>query len=578
MSNQSKKRIEILLILGLVALFIWSVWPSGEENSYEEITYDKVITHVRKNEVELVQLQQDSPQILLVLKDGALKTSLVPSNEEFASFISERIRYGEELKVIVKEKEESGILNTVFSLLTTFGIYILIYMFFFKKMENMTGGKYELRPVESKVRFSDVAGIDEEKAQLEEVVKFLKYSQKYISSGARIPKGILLNGEPGTGKTLLAKAIAGEAGVPFFQVNGSSFEEKYVGVGASRIRELFKKAKENAPCIIFIDEIDSVAQNRYNGKSYSEQTLNQLLAEMDGFETNDNIIVIAATNHIEILDTALIRPGRFDRNIFVPMPDVFAREKILEVHARNKSFCEDVVFSEVARKTVGFSGAELENVLNEAAIYCVNNGDEKISNEAIDEAIARVLVGLKKKNSAITEIDKKLTAVHEAGHAIVSAVVRPNVKNFGVSIVPRGNAGGYNFFDESNKTYHRKMDLIKEIQVLYGGRIAEEIVLGDISSGAANDLEKATKIAQQMITRFAMNGSLLTKISGEVDFNTQLDSIKMEELEKICKTAYDKAHEVIENHKDILLEFSDLLIEKEYLSQEDVEKFMSEKL
>ena len=579
MSNRNKKRIKIFLIYAIIALLMWAFWPSEEKNSYEEITYDKVISYVKTNEIKKIESQQDTLEILVTLKDETEKKVIIPSKEEFTAFISKEIENGAEIEFVVKEIEKDSILSFLKSILSTIVVYALIYFLFFKKFfTNIEGGKNELKSVESKVRFSDVAGIDEEKAQLEEIVKFLKHPEEYLSSGARIPKGILLNGEPGTGKTLLAKAIAGEAGVPFFQTNGSSFEEKFVGVGASRIRDLFKKAKENAPCIIFIDEIDSVAQNRYSGKSYSEQTLNQLLAEMDGFETEDNVIVIAATNHIEILDTALTRPGRFDRHVFVPMPDVIAREKILEVHSKNKNFCKNVSLPEIAKKTVGFSGADLENVLNEAAIYSVNNGNKMINNEAIDEAIARVLVGLKKKNSAITEADKYLTAVHEAGHAIVSAVLRPEVRNFGVSIVPRGNAGGYNFFDESNKTYHRKSDLFKEIQVIYGGRIAEEIVLGDISSGASNDFEKATKIAQRMVTRFAMNGNLITKVSGEDEFNNRLDSIKMEELEKICQTAYDKSYTVIAKHKQILLEFANILMKKEYLAQEDVEKFMSEKL
>ena len=578
MSNQNKKRIRAILkfVLEVIVVVILMSYFSGEKRDYEEITYDKVISYVKANEVAEIQSQQGSLEIWLTLKDGTVNKALVPSNEEFVAFISEEIESGAEIEFVVKKMNTTR--STIISLITSLGSYVLIFFLFIKMMSKMTDGKYEIKATESKVRFSDVAGIDEEKAQLEEIVKFLKCSKEYISSGARIPKGILLNGEPGTGKTLLAKAIAGEAGVSFFQMNGSSFEEKYVGVGASRIRELFKKAKENAPCIIFIDEIDSVAQNRYSGKSYSEQTLNQLLAEMDGFETKDNVIVIAATNHIEVLDEALIRPGRFDRHVYVPMPDVIAREKILEVHAKNKQFMEDVSLSEIAKKTVGFSGADLENVLNEAAIYSVNNGNKLISNEAIDESIARVLVGLKKKNSAITEADKRLTAIHEAGHAIVSAVVRPDVKNFGISIVPRGNAGGYNFFDESNKTYQRKKDLIEELQVLYGGRIAEDLILNDISTGASNDLEKATKIAHRMLTRFAMNGSLLTKISGEGDFNAKLDSIKMDELEKVCKEAYDNAYAVVKEHRQQLLELADLLMEKEYLSQEDVEKFMSEKI
>lgn len=429
----------------------------------------------------------------------------------------------------------------------------------------------------SNVKFSDVAGIDEEKEQLEEIVNFLKYPQRYTANGAKIPKGILLDGEPGTGKTLLAKAIAGEAGVPFFQTTGSSFEEELVGVGASRVRKLFRKAKKESPCIIFIDEIDFLARSRYKGKSDSEQTLNQLLAEMDGFDSDDNVIVIAATNHIEILDPALIRSGRFDRHISVPMPDILAREKILQVHAKNKKFEEDISLKEIAKKTVGFSGADLKNLLNEAVIYSVNHGSNGIiTKEAIDESIARILLGLQKRNSAITEEERRLLAVHESGHAIISAIVRPEVKNLGISIIPRGTAGGYNFFGSTDRIYQRKTELFKQMQVSYGGRIAEDVIFDDISSGAETDLEEATEIAYQMTMKFAMNETLITKIHGEDDFNTHLDSVKIDKVEKLCQQAYNSAYAIIQENKKQLLGLADLLIEKEYLSQEEVEKFLKE--
>lgn len=574
MSNQNKKRIKIFLVLvfAITSVLLLGYLFKADKGTIEEVTYDKIVSYVKAEEILKIETQQNSLEISVTLKDETQIKAIIPNMEEFTAFVSEEIENGAEIEFAVKQEGKFG--QIFLSLVPTLAIYAIMLVVFPKIMASVTGGKYEATPVTSTVKFDDVAGIEEEKAQLEEIVKFLRNPQEYISSGARIPKGVLLNGAPGTGKTLLAKAIAGEAGVPFFQANGSSFEEKYVGVGASRVRELFKKAKQNAPCIIFIDEIDSVAQNRYDKKSYSEQTLNQLLAEMDGFETKDNIIVIAATNHIDVLDNALTRAGRFDRHVFVPMPDVLAREAILKVHAKNKNFCEDVLFSEIAKKTVGFSGADLENVLNEAAIYCVNNGRKIISKEDIDEAIARVLVGLKKKNTAITESDKRLTAVHEAGHAIVSFAVRPDVKNFGISIVPRGKAGGYNFFDESDKTYLKKSDLFKELQVLYAGRIAEEVILGECSSGAANDLEKASKIAHLMITRFAMDGGLLTKIPGESDFNTQLEANKMAELEKLCKEAYASAYVIVEKQKFKIYSLTEILMEKEYLSQEEIEKFM----
>ena len=441
----------------------------------------------------------------------------------------------------------------------------------------MTGtGNFKVKAVTTDVRFTDVAGIDEEREQLSEVVNFLKESKKYTHMGARIPKGILLVGPPGTGKTLLAKAIAGEAGVPFFQVTGSSFEEKFVGVGASRVRKIFNEAKKVAPSIIFIDEIDAVAQNRYSGKSYSEQTLNQLLAEMDGFDSNSHVIVIAATNHKEILDPAILRPGRFDRHVYVPMPNVNARAKILSVHARNKRFSHDVNLRELARKTVGFSGANLENVLNEAALLAVRSKSPCITNEIIDEAIARVIVGIKKESSPLSEKEKYLTAVHEAGHAIVSASIRPDVKNFCISIVPRGEAGGYNFFDESYKTYKQKADMEKQIRVMYGGRCAEEILLGDISTGASNDLERATDLAYCMVMNFAMTESKLVKIAGRPEFNNHIENQSIEKMEEICLEAYKETLDVVTKNKMVISKLAALLMEKEYLSDVEVSAFLSE--
>lgn len=570
--------IVLLAILVIVATFSL-IAQIKESKEIVELSYDQVVSYVKEGEITKIKAQEGSCEINLVLKDESKANAVVPSVDEFASFISEEIENGAEIEYKIA-KGSSGVFASILSKVLTISLYVAAFAMIPKLMSSAMNDNKKAVPVESKVRFKDVAGIDEEKSQLEEVVMFLKNPNKYRVNGAKIPKGVLLNGAPGTGKTLLAKAIAGEAGVPFFQVNGSSFEEKFVGVGASRVRELFAEAKKVAPSIIFIDEIDSVAQSRYSGKNnYSEQTLNQLLAEMDGFETSDNVIVIAATNHIDVLDPALIRPGRFDRHVYVPMPDVLAREKILFVHAENKNFSQDVDLAEIARKTVGFSGADLENVMNEAAIYAVHHNEGVITSEAIDESIARVLVGLAKKNSAMTEESKYLTAVHEAGHAIVSAVARPNVKNFGISIVPRGNAGGYNFFDENTENYMRKKDLENRLKVLYGGRIAEDVILGDISSGASNDLEQATKIAYQMVMRFAMDeGSLLTKVSGANDLNGHLENKNVEKMHAICQEAYDKAEEIIKEYKNELLELADILMQREYLPEEDVELFMKDRI
>lgn len=570
------KKERILLVIKIVMVVICAIMlvraiTGGSEST--EMTYDELVVAIKEQNVTKIEAIQDSSNIIITMKDESEKTSVIPSLDELSHILLDEMEKGNQVEFEIKG---SSIFSSIISLVLTLGMYILFFSLMMKRMDG--GSSYSVQPVTSTTRFSDVAGIDEEKEQLEEVVTFLKNPEKYTSMGAKIPKGILLNGEPGTGKTLLAKAIAGEAGVPFFQANGSSFEEKFVGVGASRIRKLFTEAKKVAPCIIFIDEIDSVAQNRYSGHSYSEQTLNQLLAEMDGFETNKSVIVIAATNHIDILDPAITRPGRFDRHVFIPKPDVIAREEILRIHARNKKFSDDVSLSDIAKRTVGFSGADLENLLNEAAIYSVNNHKKCISESDLDEAIARVLVGLKKKNAAISQEEKEITAVHEAGHAIVSAVIRPEVRNFGISITPRGNAGGYNVFDEANGMYATKSSFIKQIQVLYGGRVAEEIILNDISSGASNDLERASKIAHMMITRFSMNGSLLTKISGEADYNHQLDTKTLEEAEKICWENYEETKKIVSEYAVQIRKLAALLSEKEYLSQKEVENFMATNL
>lgn len=579
MNHTKKKRIikTISIIVVLLIIIGAIIYNSGIINPGNNVslTYDQVITYVKNGDITKIDVSQDANKVTVVMKDGTKGEVMIPSLDEFSSFLLEEIENGSEIEFNIEKNNK--ILDSIISYLLSLSVYLILISILLKKMYNI-GGNYDVKPVTSNVRFEDVAGIDEEKGQLIEIIEFLKYPEKYTDMGAQIPKGILLNGAPGTGKTLLAKAIAGEAGVPFISVNGSSFEEKFVGVGASRVRKLFKKAKEMAPCIIFIDELDSVAESRYTGRSYSEQTLNQLLSEMDGFDERDNIIVIAATNHIKVLDPAIMRPGRFDRQIFVPIPDVIAREEILKIHARNKKFAQDVSLSNIAKKTVGFSGADLKNVLNEAAIYAVNQEKNCISKSDIDEAIARVLIGLQKKNAAVTEDDKRLTSVHEAGHAIVSALIRPNVKNFGISIIPRGRAGGYNFFDEFDSMVSRKADMLKQIQVLYGGRVAEQLILDDISDGAANDLEKASKIAHLMVTKFAMDGKLLVKIESENEYNQQLDIERMKEAENICKDQYDQVKKIIESHKEAVIKLSNILYQKEYLTQEEVSEFIKENL
>ncbi len=578
--NIVKIAIIIILLVNLVSMVINSM------RNVTTLTYDEVISAVKNKAVKEIDIEPSRNDVFLKMADGTKAEAKVPSVESFNEFVQNEIECGNEAKVKVVESSNivSNLLSILLALLPVFWIVLLMRMLgnssssLGKTFEDILGGDYTVKPVSSNTTFDDVAGLTEEREQFMEIVEYLKNPEKYDEMGARPPKGIIVNGAPGTGKTLLAKAIAGEAGVPFFQESGSNFDDKFVGVGANRVRQLFKEAKKVAPCLIFIDEIDSIAQNRYSGRSYSEQTLNQLLAEMDGFSTSDNIIVIAATNHIEVLDPAILRRGRFDRHIFIPMPDMLAREEILKVHARNKKFSDDVSMSEIAKRTVGFSGADLECVLNEAAIYAVNQDKSCISMPDIDEAIARVIVGLEKKTKKVTEEDKQLTAIHEAGHAIVSAVERPEISNLGISIVPRGRAGGYNMFDVSDRTFWRKKDIEKELKVCYGGRAAEEVILNDISSGASGDLESASKLVQEMITRYAMSGSLMVKVSGEAEYNQKIDTSMMEQAEEICKKAYNETVEIIKKYKDVLLMLAGILYEKEYLSPEDVEAFFKENL
>ena len=572
-NNNLVKRLiyAVALTVILIILLIHVLNDAQSSTPKKETSYSEILSCIENGDVKEIRTNADSSKIDVTLKDNTKTYTYIPSVSEFWKYVNVQIELGNKIEISVKESSTDigEIISSLFSTLLLVGIWFYI-------LRKMNGnGNFKVKPITSDVRFSDVAGIDEEREQLSEVVKFLQYPEKYTNMGARIPKGILLVGAPGTGKTLLAKAIAGEANVPFFQVTGSSFEEKFVGVGASRVRKIFNEAKKVAPSIIFIDEIDAVAQNRYSGKSYSEQTLNQLLAEMDGFDSNDNVIVIAATNHKEVLDPAILRPGRFDRQVYIPMPNVKARTEILMVHAQNKKI-SNVNMYEIAKKTVGFSGANLENVLNEAALLAVKLGEAVITNPIIDEAIAREIVGIKKESTILSKEEKYLTAVHEAGHAIVSAAIRPNVKNFCISIVPRGEAGGYNFFDESYKTYKQKADIENQIRVLYGGRCAEEILLGDISSGALNDFEKATDLVYSMVMNFGMTERKLVKITNRPEFNKHIEKQSIEKMETICEETYKETLEVVKNNRLVISKLAEILMEKEYLSDTEVNTFLSE--
>lgn len=570
--DRKRKVKKILVMVATIAIMCGFCYVKRNEmmRKEETMTYNEIIKALENGSLDKIEMKNMSNDITIVMKDSTTRKARVPDNSEFVKFVSQKVEEGSDVEIVIGKSID--LFKWLLPIANIILVSYVIIMF-----RNMQGKNFDVNSIKAIETFEDIAGIEEVQEQIEDIIDYLKDPKKFSEMGAKIPKGVLLIGEPGNGKTLLAKAMSGEAGVNFYQINGSSFEEKFVGVGASRVRTLFKKAKKNAPSIIFIDEIDSVACSRYsNDGNNNNQTLNQLLSEMDGFESNDNVIVIAATNHVEVLDDAILRPGRFDRRVYVPNPDVRAREVILELHAKDKPVSKEVSFKELAQKTIGFSGADLKNVLNEAAIYAVKKNLNKITNEAIDEAIATVVAGLKKKHSVMTAEDKHRTAIHEAAHAVVSAVVRPEVENFGISIVARGKTGGYNFFNEAEENYQKSKALLELIQVLYGGRAAEELILGDVSSGSSNDLEKASKIAFQMVAQYGMSDSLLVMIKDESEYNKLLGEKAFEEAKEICEQAYEKTKEVVKEYQIPIIKLATILEEKEYLTKEEIADFISD--
>ena len=512
------------------------------------------------------------------------------------------MRHGQ---ITVTQDEESAFV-AILSVFSPFVILIIFLVFWLLLMNpsqggnktSMTFGKSKARMInmndKNRVLFKDVAGVDEEKEELQEIVEFLKSPKKFTDMGARIPKGVLLVGQPGTGKTLLAKAVAGEAGVPFFIISGSDFVEMFVGVGASRVRDLFDQAKKNAPCIIFIDEIDAVGRQRGaglgGGHDEREQTLNQLLVEMDGFSPNEGVIVLAATNRPDVLDKALLRAGRFDRQIVVGAPDVKAREEILEVHARKKRMAPDVDLSIVAKNTAGFAGADLENVLNEAALLTARRDKQEIGMQEIEEAMVKVTMGPEKKSRVISEKEKKLVAFHEAGHAVVSRFLPTQDNVHQISIVPRGMAGGYTMYRPAeDKSFMSKTEMEENIVSLLGGRVAEQLVLGDVSTGASNDIERATKIAKSMVTKYGMSDVVGTIMFGsgqeEVflgrdfaqhnDVSEQTASVIDAEVKNIIDTAYRRAVDILNQNMSKLQEVASVLMEREKIDGEEFEEIMN---
>ena len=601
------KTLATWLILGIIFL---SLVSAAFNNPDTKMNYSELISKIKAGEVSKVTISADRQTVEVVLNSTSgmdtrtssnIKEVAIPSLENFMSQIEREVLEGQ---IEIIQKEES-ILISVLSIFSPFIILIIFLLFWVLLMNpNQNGnksisfGKSKARMVttgdKNKVTFKDVAGVDEEKEELEEIVEFLKSPKKFTDMGARIPKGVLLVGQPGTGKTLLAKAVAGEAGVPFFIISGSDFVEMFVGVGASRVRDLFEQAKRNSPCIVFIDEIDAVGRQRGaglgGGHDEREQTLNQLLVEMDGFAPNEGVIVLAATNRPDVLDKALLRAGRFDRQIVVGAPDVKAREQILEVHARKKRLADDVDLGLVAKNTSGFAGADLENVLNEAALLTARRNKPEIGMQEIEEAMVKVTMGPEKKSRVINDKEKKLVAFHEAGHAVVSKFLPTQDDVHQISIVPRGMAGGYTMYRPSeDKSFMSKTEMEENIVSLLGGRVAEELVLGDISTGASNDIERASKIARAMVTKYGMSSTVGTISFGsgneEVflgrdlaqakDYSEETASLIDSEVKKIIDTGYRRAVDILNQNMDKLHSVAEVLMEKEKIDGDEFIEIMN---
>lgn len=579
----------IITVICVVLITILTLNNGADTKENLELAYTDLIKKIDNKEVEKVEMTVGSTTVKVKLKNEEKeKKTIVPSTQAFIELIQEQVKNNNEIELI--QKPENALLKisqTLITFLPTIIVLILFILIF--KMQGL-GDKGKVYDAESNkdtnTTFKDVAGLDEEKNELIEVVDFLKEPKKFQEMGAKIPRGILLCGKPGTGKTLIAKAIAGEAGVPFISMSGSEFIEMFAGLGASRVRKLFEKAKKIAPCIIFIDEIDAIGARRTNAsgaESENNQTLNQLLVEMDGFDTNETVIVLAATNRPEMLDKALLRPGRFDRQITIATPDARGREEILKIHGKNKKFADDIDLKNIAEDTAGFTGAELANVLNEAAIVATINKHKKIQMSDLEEAVKKVTVGLEKHSRVISDKDKRLTAYHEAGHAIVSKFLETQTDVKEVSIIPRGLAGGYTMYKTNeDKYYISKTEMEEKLIALLGGRAAEKIALNDISTGASNDIEVATEIAKDMVTVYGMSdtvGPICLKQKEPYEnriLGENIDDVIGAEVKRMIDIAYKRAQEIILTHMDKLQQVAERLLEKEIISAEEFESFFQE--
>ena len=611
--DNKKKATSLLLYLGIPIIAILLMTLIFTQNRTESVTTSEMVSYFQAGDVEKYELNYGTGAIKIELKDtkdssgntvnGKIIKGTIADPDDFVKYIEPYYEKNTGLEYNHVRASDNSLIFSVVQFVVMIVIFGALWYFMMKRMGGSLGGK-EMSFGKAKIKntndekrkttFDDVAGADEEKEDLEEIVEFLKNPEKFNSLGARIPKGVLLVGPPGTGKTLLARAVAGEAGVPFFSISGSDFVEMFVGVGASRVRDLFDQAKKHSPCIVFIDEIDAVGRQRGAGLGGShderEQTLNQLLVEMDGFGANEGVIMIAATNRPDILDPALMRPGRFDRQIIVSYPDVKGREAILKVHARKKPLAPDVKLSTIAKTTAGFTGADLENLLNEAALLAARANKKAITMKEIQEATMKVVVGAEKKSKVMSDKEKKLTAYHEAGHAILFHLCETQDPVHEISIIPRGMAGGYTMpLPTEDKSYNSKNEMIESIIVGLGGRVAEALILDDISTGASNDIERATKTARSMVTKYGMtdelgpicygqsNGSIfLGKEMGQSRDYSEETAAKIDEVVlKIVKGAYQKAEQLLSDNKDKLHTIAEYLIKNEKMHNEDFEAVMN---
>jgi cell division protease FtsH len=602
-NNKKWRNAGLYVLLAIVVVALGTAFLDQQPQARQTWAYSKLIDEVENNRVETVKISADRTRAVVTDQSGNPILVSLPNDPGLIDILMNN-----QVDIAVLPQGDEGVWFRALSSLF-FPVLLLVGLFFLLRRAQSGPGSQAMNFGKSKARvqmepktqvtFGDVAGIEQAKLELTEVVDFLKNADRFTAIGAKIPKGVLLVGPPGTGKTLLAKAVAGEAGVPFFSISGSEFVEMFVGVGASRVRDLFEQAKANAPCIVFIDEIDAVGRQRGaglgGGNDEREQTLNQLLTEMDGFEGNTGIIIIAATNRPDVLDAALMRPGRFDRQVVVDRPDYNGRTEILKVHARGKTLGKDVALDKIARRTPGFTGADLANLLNEAAILAARRNLTEISMDEVNDAIDRVLAGPEKKNRVMSEKRKELVAYHEAGHALVGALMPDYDPVQKISIIPRGRAGGLTWFtpseDRMESGLYSRSYLQNQMAVALGGRIAEEIIFGEeeVTTGASNDLQQVTRVARQMITRFGMsdrlgpvalgrqNGNVFLgrDIASDRDFSDETAAAIDEEVRNLVDQAYRRAKEVLSENRHVLDKLAEMLVEKETVDADELQEVLA---